>query len=89
MPTLAPSPLHIPEEGWAYVTVSPDEILVTLGDEFFTSGLVEFPEKRGVRGPVLHRVTDGMMGEGGRISVPFLARLVTAGGEGGGEAVVE
>jgi hypothetical protein len=78
LPTLTGAILFLPDSHWSYVDVRSDEILVTLGNEFFDSGAIAFQEKPLVHGPVLHRVNDGLMNGEGRISVPFLAKLVQA-----------
>ncbi|GMI32271.1 hypothetical protein TeGR_g2336 [Tetraparma gracilis] len=74
MPTLAGEVLVLGEERWAFVDARDDEILLTVGNEFFGDAL-RFPEKGQVFGPVLHRVHDGCMGGKERVSVPFLSWL--------------
>jgi len=79
MPTLTGEILFFSDEKWSYVDQREDEILVSLGNEFFEDKRVAFPEKATIFGPLLHRVNDGKMDGGDRISVPFLSFLATDG----------
>jgi len=45
MPTLSGEFVFLPDEAWSNVILNKDEIIVTLGDEFFTSEAISFKEK--------------------------------------------
>eukprot|EP00518_Triparma_eleuthera_P006546 CAMPEP_0182479744 /NCGR_PEP_ID=MMETSP1319-20130603/34689_1 /TAXON_ID=172717 /ORGANISM="Bolidomonas pacifica, Strain RCC208" /LENGTH=241 /DNA_ID=CAMNT_0024681181 /DNA_START=76 /DNA_END=797 /DNA_ORIENTATION=- len=77
VPSLTGEFVFLREDQWVTVPSTPDDIILTLGLEFFTA-FSDVAERAKILSPALHRVKRaGTNSKTTRLSVPYLCRLVT------------